>query len=131
MQGFRNSPLIGAAIGCLFLTVLSGCQCTRMTDCYSYVIDDVSDHQGCMDDCYSACFDLTRIGYSDWRACKCNRIWCRKCVEKDDCHCDGYHSGAYGPIYPFPPVVGERDAEMVPPVPAPEPAEELPAETVY
>lgn len=126
MQRSRISPLFVAAIGCLLLTLSTGCQCTRLTDCYSNVIDDVSDHEGCMDDCYCACFDLTRIGYSDWRACKCNRIWCRKCVEKDDCNCDAYHSGEYGPVYSWPPVVGSSAKLPEPPVPAPEPAEMLP-----
>ena len=28
------------------------------------VVDDISDHQGNMDDLYCACFDLTRIGWS-------------------------------------------------------------------
>lgn len=128
MQRTRTSPLFVAAIGCLLLSISAGCQCTRLTDCAGDIVDDINDHQGCMDKYYCACFDLTRIGHSDWRACRCNRIWCRKCVEKDNCNCDAYHSGEYGPIYPPPETITSPEMTEEPPVPAPEPAELLPPE---
>jgi len=55
---------------------LAGCQCCHKTECYSDVIDDVSDHTFCMDRFYSPTCDLTRIGYSDWCESELNRTWC-------------------------------------------------------
>jgi hypothetical protein len=119
MQPFSKSPLFVAGLAGLLMSFSAGCQCSPFTNCVFNVVDDVSDHQGCMDPFYCACFDLTRIGYADWRACRCNRIWCHNCAEKHDCDCESYHSGYYGSVSTYQPgaTTVEENAEL-PPLPA-------------
>ncbi|MDG2387753.1 MAG: hypothetical protein P8M30_00395 [Planctomycetaceae bacterium] len=64
------------------LSLLSGCQCTSLTEVYSDKIDDISDYGFCMDCYYNPCWDLSRIGHSDWKACKMNREWCSDCRDQ-------------------------------------------------
>lgn len=74
-----------------FTGLLTGCQCTSLTDDYSDMIDDISDLGFCMDCYYHPCWDLSRIGHSDWEACKFNRAWCGACGEQsrsdESSHC--------------------------------------------
>lgn len=65
--------------------LMTGCQCTPLTDHYSDKIDDISEYGFCMDCYYNPCWDLSRIGHSDWKACKLNRAWCGDCR---DVNCD-------------------------------------------
>ncbi|MBD3672083.1 MAG: hypothetical protein HUJ26_01040 [Planctomycetaceae bacterium] len=79
---------------CLAMIGLAtGCQCTSLTDHYGDTIDDISDYGFCMDCFYNPCWDLTRIGHSDWERCKFNRAWCGKCRQhhcENGCeYCDG------------------------------------------
>ena len=125
MRQFHRSHLLLVTLSGFLLCLATGCQCTRLTDCAGNMVDDISDHSGCMDDAYCACFDLTRIGWSDWRACRCNRVWCRKCAEQYNCDCNRYQSVSRSSTYipqATETILENGDLPAVPPSPEPEPA---------
>lgn len=72
MMRYQRMVVVG-----LMLFGLAGCQCCRLTEHYADAIDCVSDHECCLDPLYHPCYDLTRIGRSDWCACWANRLLCR------------------------------------------------------
>ena len=63
------------------LVALGGCQCCCLKERYASFVDNVADHEHCFEVLYSPCYDLNRIGRSDWCSCRPNRFFCR-------CACD-------------------------------------------
>jgi hypothetical protein len=54
----------------------SGCQCCAVTEHYASLIDCISDQEHAMERFYHPCWDLNRIGRSDWCSCPINRHLC-------------------------------------------------------
>ena len=84
----RQTParrIVGTLLAFAMLSIsvsLSGCRCCQWSNCYYDKIDDISDHEPCMDRFYDARFDISRAGMPDWCQGKLNRKIC-------PCRCNG------------------------------------------
>ena len=67
------------------LSCVSGCQCWGLNDKYSSCVESLVDYVPRLDDCYSPCMDLTRIGQPDWCCCPCSSFWCPNACDKSCC----------------------------------------------
>ena len=78
--------LLLIAAGGLFA---AGCQCLPGTSRYGDLIDDVSESSPHFDCWYRPCWDLNRVGHSDWCSCWLNRkLFSRCCCCQEECYAE-------------------------------------------
>ena len=107
-----------------WLATLAGCQCCCLTERYASFVDHVADHEHCFEVLYSPCWDLNRIGRSDWCSCRMNRVFCRcACDRCRPAHCEFCVIAETGRIRQGPVSRPDWAEEAAPPI---EPTETIP-----